>query len=58
MNKTEDEVYALLEELANDECQWSRDRRSIRKQVGKYEGDAITTLTAQVASLTKQLQAN
>ena len=58
MSKTEDEAYNLLEELANDECQWSGERRLVRKQAGKHEVDAITLLTAQVASLTKQLQSS
>ena len=57
MNKTEDEAYALLEELANDECQWAGDRRTLKRHNGKHEVDAITALTAQMETLTKQLQA-
>ena len=57
MNKTEDEAYAMLEELANEECQWSNPRRIEGRQQGKHEVDMITKLSAQVDVLTKQLQA-
>ena len=57
MNKTEDEAYAMLEELANEECQWSNPRRVEGRQQGKHEVDMITKLAAQVDILTKQLQA-
>ena len=47
MNKTSNEPYTLLEELPNDEYQWSGERKLGKKQAsGKYEVDVITTLTA------------
>ncbi|XP_062103706.1 uncharacterized protein LOC133814808 [Humulus lupulus] len=59
MSKGADEAYELLEEMAMSNYQWPAERdTSQRKVAGVHELDAITTLTAQVASLTKQLQQN
>ncbi|XP_062075446.1 uncharacterized protein LOC133779508 [Humulus lupulus] len=45
--------------MANNNYQWPSERPGSNKNVaGVHELDAITTLTAQVASLTKQLQQN
>ncbi|XP_062106297.1 uncharacterized protein LOC133817724 [Humulus lupulus] len=57
MNKSANEAYELQEDMATNNHQWSDERSSgVRKVVGVHELDAITALTAQVASLTKQLQ--
>ncbi|XP_062113074.1 uncharacterized protein LOC133824222 [Humulus lupulus] len=59
MSKGADEAYELLEEMAMNNYQWPAERdTSQRKVAGVYEFDVITALTAQVASLTKQLQQN
>ena len=59
MSKGADEVYELLEEMAMNNYQWPAERdTSQRKVAGVHELDAITALTARVASLTKQLQQN
>ncbi|XP_062083367.1 uncharacterized protein LOC133789582 [Humulus lupulus] len=59
MSKGADEAYELLEEMAMNNYQWPAERdTSQRKVAGVHELDAITALTAQVASLTKQLQQN
>ncbi|XP_062094036.1 uncharacterized protein LOC133800078 [Humulus lupulus] len=59
MGKSANEAYALLEEMAMNNCQWPDEwATSNRKVVGIHELDVITALTAQVATLTKQLQKN
>ena len=55
MGKTIDEAHQLLEEMAANNYQWPSERSSQKKVVGVYELDAITALTAQVTTLTKQL---
>lgn len=56
MGKSIDEAYDLLEEMASNNYQWGSERSSHRKVAGVYEIDALTTLTAQVAALTKAMQ--
>lgn len=51
LSKTKDAAYELLE----NNNQWPSKRNMQKRPVGVYEIDAITTLTAQVAYLTKQL---
>ncbi|XP_062099705.1 uncharacterized protein LOC133805537 [Humulus lupulus] len=59
MSKSANEAYELLKEMATNNYQWPSERAgSNNKVAGVHELDAITTLTAQVASLTKQLQQN
>ncbi|XP_062085656.1 uncharacterized protein LOC133791756 [Humulus lupulus] len=59
MRKSANEAYELLEEMATNNYQWPSERAgNNNKVVGVHELDAITALTAQVASLTKQLQQN
>ena len=56
MKKTEDEAYELLEDMATNNYQWPSERSIPKKTAGLHEVDAITNLTAQIASLSKQLQ--
>ncbi|XP_062104109.1 uncharacterized protein LOC133815270 [Humulus lupulus] len=59
MSKSANEANEILEEMANNNYQWTSERSgSNKKVVGVHELDAITALTAQVASVTKQLQQN
>ncbi|XP_062094019.1 uncharacterized protein LOC133800057 [Humulus lupulus] len=59
MSKSVNEAYELLEDMTTNNHQWSNERStSVRKVIGVHELEAITALTAQVASLTKQLQQN
>ena len=58
MKKSEDEVYELLDDVATNNFQWPSERFVSKNAARVYEIDAITALTAQVASLTKQLQNN
>lgn len=55
MNKTHDEAYELLEEMASNNYQWPSDRSMPNRAIGVHEIDVIMALTAQVASLSKQL---
>lgn len=55
MGKTIDEAYELLEEMASNNYQWPSDRTIPKKAAGVHEIDAITALTAQVATLSRQL---
>jgi hypothetical protein len=48
MNKSQDDAYNLLEEMATNNYQWPNERSIQKKTVGVHEIDAITTLTAQV----------
>jgi protein-tyrosine-phosphatase len=56
MSKSQDDAYNLLEEMAMNNYQWPNERSIQKKTVGVHEIDAITTLTAQVHSLTQQLK--
>ncbi|XP_062085017.1 uncharacterized protein LOC133791100 [Humulus lupulus] len=58
MSKNANEAYQLLEEMAMNNYQWPSEHDRNKKVAGMHELDAITALTAQVASLTKQLQPN
>ncbi|XP_062086290.1 uncharacterized protein LOC133792404 [Humulus lupulus] len=58
MSKSGNEAYEFLEEMAMNNYQWPSERDRNKKVAGMHELDVITALTAQVASLTKQLQNN
>ncbi|XP_062075775.1 uncharacterized protein LOC133779893 [Humulus lupulus] len=59
MSKSANKANELLEEMATNNYQWPSERSGSNKKVaGVHEIDAITALTNQVASLTKQLQQN
>ncbi|XP_062104720.1 uncharacterized protein LOC133816003 [Humulus lupulus] len=58
MSKSANEAYDLLEEMAMNNYQWPSKRETTKKVAGVHELDAISMLSAQVATLTKQLQQN
>ncbi|XP_062075744.1 uncharacterized protein LOC133779859 [Humulus lupulus] len=58
MSKSANETYKFLEEMVMNNYQWPSERDRNEKIAGMHELDAITTFTAQVTSLTKQLQKN
>ncbi|XP_062080137.1 uncharacterized protein LOC133784885 [Humulus lupulus] len=58
MSKSAKEAYDLLEEMAMNNYQWPSERETNKKVAGVHELDAISMLSAQVATLTKQLQQN
>ncbi|KAJ4724582.1 DNA-directed DNA polymerase, partial [Melia azedarach] len=55
MGKSIDEAYDLLEEMAANAFQWPAERLTPKKAFGVNEVDNISALTAQLATLTKQL---
>ena len=55
MTKTYEEAYEMMEKLTSNHYQMDNNRTS-RRQGGLIELDALTTLSAQLASLTKQVQ--
>lgn len=58
MGKNQDDAYDLLEEMAMNNYQWPSERILPKKAMGLHEIEAITTLAAQVHTLTQQLKAN
>ena len=57
MGKERDEAYELLEEMASNSYQWQSNRAMPRKAAGVHQIDAISTMYAQLALLTKKLDA-
>ncbi|XP_023886157.1 uncharacterized protein LOC111998291 [Quercus suber] len=55
MSKTHEAAYELLEELASNNYQWITERAMPRKTAGVLELDSITSLAAQMATLSQQL---
>ncbi|XP_062075149.1 uncharacterized protein LOC133779174 [Humulus lupulus] len=55
MSKSANEAYDLLEKMAMNNYQWLSERETTKKVGGVYELEAISMLSAQVATLTKQL---
>ncbi|GKV41195.1 hypothetical protein SLEP1_g48761 [Rubroshorea leprosula] len=54
MNKTEEDGYKLLDEMASNSYQWTNDRPT-KKGVGLHNVDAFTSLSAQISALNKKL---
>ncbi|GKU88763.1 hypothetical protein SLEP1_g2989 [Rubroshorea leprosula] len=54
INKTEEDGYKLLDEMASNSYQWTNDR-AIKKGVGLHNVDAFTSLFAQIYVLNKKL---
>ena len=57
IGKERDEAYELLEEMASNSYQWQSDLAMPRKAAGVHEIDAISDIHAQLALLTKKLDA-
>ena len=55
MSKTHEAAYELLEELASNNYQWPIEKTMLRKTAGVLELDSITSLVAQMATLSQQL---
>nr|XP_023876781.1 uncharacterized protein LOC111989228 [Quercus suber] len=55
MSKTHEAAYELLEELASSNYQWPTERAMPRKTAEVLELDSITSLAAQMATLSQQL---
>ena len=54
MSKSANEAHKLIEEMALNNYHWSTEMEN-KKVVGVIEVDPIAMLTAQIASLTKQI---
>ena len=52
MNKTEDEAYNLIEEMALNNFQWSTERDQPKRVGDKLEVNALTFLSAKVDAMT------
>ena len=55
MNKTKDEAYNLIEEMALNNFQWSTERGQPKWVGGKLEVDALTLLFAKIDAMTQKL---
>ena len=56
MGKNEMEAYQILENIALNDCQWLVERVAPKKPSGVFDLDMFTNLSAQVSTLSKQLQ--
>ena len=56
LGKNEVEAYQILENIALNNCQWPIERVALKKLAGVHDLDAVTTLSTQITSLSKQLQ--
>ena len=54
-NKTLEEAYNLLEEMASNSYQWPTKRIPVRKASGVREVDAFTAIVAQIEALNKKI---
>ncbi|KAH9697740.1 hypothetical protein KPL71_023731 [Citrus sinensis] len=58
LSKSYNEAYEILERIANNNYQWPSTRQAaVRETTGVHNVDALTTLSAQVASLTNMVKA-
>jgi len=48
INKTEDEVYNLIEKMTLDNIQWPNKHGQPKRVVGKFNVDALTLVTAKM----------
>ena len=58
MGKNEVEAYQVLENIAFNDCQWPVERVAPKKLVGVFDLDMFINLSAQVSTLSNQLQAS
>ena len=58
MGKNEVEAYQILENIALNYCQWPVERATPKKPAGVFYLYMFTNLSAQVSTLSKQLQAS
>ncbi|XP_075507383.1 uncharacterized protein LOC142544208 [Primulina tabacum] len=55
--KSPEQAYDLLEQMTINSYQWPTERSGVKRAVGVYVVDPITSLTAQMSALTTQLAA-
>ena len=58
MGKNEVEANQILENIALNDCQWPVKRVTPKKPTRLFDLDIFTNLSAQVSTLSKQLQAS
>ena len=58
MGKNEVEAYQILENIALNDCQWLVERVAPKKPARVFDLNMFTNLSAQVSTLSKQLQAS
>ena len=58
MGKNEVEAYQILKDNALNDCRWPVEREVPKKAAGVFDLDMFTNLSAQVSTLSKQLQAS
>ncbi|XP_062103914.1 uncharacterized protein LOC133815042 [Humulus lupulus] len=56
LSKTPTEALILFEDMSMNSCQWHSERSTVRKEVGVFEVDQITSLMAQMSALTNQIK--
>ena len=54
-NKTPKQEQDLIEQMTMDNYQWSTARTKPSRQVGVYDVDAVTALTAQIEAMNKKI---
>ena len=58
MGKNEVEAYQIIENIALNDCQWPIERAAPKKLAGVLDLDMFKNLSAQVSTISKQLQAS
>jgi len=56
MNKTKDEAYNLIEEIALNNFQWPFDKTQPKRVGRKLQLDAISTFSSKVDAMSKKLE--
>ncbi|XP_020266822.1 uncharacterized protein LOC109842344 [Asparagus officinalis] len=56
MNKTIDEAYTLIEDMAQNHYQWANERAPQTSKGGKYEIDALDHISSKVDALFKKVE--
>ena len=55
ISKMEDEAYNSIEEMALHKYQWSNKQGQPKRDGGKFDADALTSLIAKIDAMTQQL---
>ncbi|XP_024029348.1 uncharacterized protein LOC112093949 [Morus notabilis] len=56
LSKIPGDALNLFEDMAMNSCQWQNERSTVKRAVGIYDVDQTTSLMAQMALLTNQIQ--
>ncbi|XP_024033079.1 uncharacterized protein LOC112095390 [Morus notabilis] len=56
LSKTPGDALNLFEDMAMNSCQWQNERSTVKRAAGIYDVDQMTSLMAQMALLTNQIQ--